>query len=179
MKRSNYEKRSRDPYFTLSLFDELLHIPLIISGLEKQNVKINNFVSALDIFPTIFDYLEIKDSVERHGTSLIPLINNQNFNRKPIFLHTIPYEKESLLDRIGIRTDEFKYFRNARNSKKDINLYDIISDPFENYNIAKENPMKVQEMEEILDKIQVIETESNVEENEEEISEELRKLGYL
>ena len=176
---SNYEKRSRDPYFTLSLFDELLHIPLIISGLEKQNVKINNFVSALDIFPTILDYLEIKDSVERHGTSLIPLINNQNFNRKPIFLHTIPYEKESLLDRIGIRTDEFKYFRNARNSKKDINLYDIISDPFENYNIAKENPMKVQEMEEILDKIQVKKTESNVEENEEEISEELRKLGYL
>ena len=39
--------------------------------------------------------------------------------------------------------------------------------------------MKVQEMEEILDKIQVTETESNVEENEEEISEELRKLGYL
>jgi len=39
--------------------------------------------------------------------------------------------------------------------------------------------VKVQEMEEILDKIQVIETESNVEENEEEISEELRKLGYL
>ena len=34
-------------------------------------------------------------------------------------------------------------------------------------------------MEEILDKIQVIKTESNVEENEEEISEELRKLGYL
>ena len=63
--------------------------------------------------------------------------------------------------------------------KKDINLYDIISDPFENYNIAKENPMKVQEMEEILDKIQVKKTESNVEENEEEISEELRKLGYL
>ena len=176
---SNYEKRSRDPYFTLSLFDELLHIPLIISGIEKQNLKINNFVSALDIFPTIFDYLEIKDSVERHGTSLIPLINNQNFNRKPIFLHTIPYEKESLLDRIGIRTDEFKYFRNAKNSKKDINLYNIIKDPFENNNIAKENPMKVKEMEEILDKIQVSKTESNVEENEEEISEELRKLGYL
>ena len=32
---------------------------------------------------------------------------------------------------------------------------------------------------EILDKIQVKKTESNVEENEEEISEELRKLGYL
>ena len=31
-KLTNYQKRSRDPYFTLSLFDELIHVPLLFVG---------------------------------------------------------------------------------------------------------------------------------------------------
>ena len=159
-----------------------MHIPLIISGLEKQNLKINNFVSALDIFPTIFDYLEIKDSVERHGTSLIPLINNQNFDRKPIFLHTIPYEKPHEDDAIGIRTNEYKYFRSSINSEKNIHLYNVQKDPFENHNIAHKNKEMVKKFEEELARLtndQIKFDEEITDENDEKIEEELKKMGYL
>jgi len=176
---NNYEIRSKDPYFTLSLFDELLHIPLIISGIEKQNKKIKDFVSQVDVFPTICDLLGIKDDEARHGKSLLPLINDETFVRDPIFIHTIPYENESSLDRIGIRTDEFKYFRNPRDVSKDVNLYHIIEDPFENNNLAEKEPAKVRKMEEVLMEMQQKSEKQNDTIDDDEIKKELRKLGYL
>lgn len=179
---NNYQIRSRDPYFTLSLFDELLHIPLIFSGIEKQDKKVKNFVSELDIFPTICDLLGIGDDENRHGKSLMPLINDESFVRDPIFIHTIPYENESSLDRIGIRTDELKYFRNSRDSTKDVNLYDIINDPFENNNMAEREPEKIRKMEEILTEMQQNTKKQNNmsnDDDDDEIKNELRKLGYL
>ena len=54
-----YQKRSRDPYFTLSLYDELLHIPFFLNGLKLPSKIISNQVSTLDIFPTIFELVGI------------------------------------------------------------------------------------------------------------------------
>ncbi|MBL77282.1 MAG: hypothetical protein CL763_10235 [Chloroflexi bacterium] len=176
---NNYQIRSRDPYFTLSLFDELLHIPLIISGIEYQGKKNKSFVSQLDIFPTLCDLLEINDDEKRHGKSLIPMINDNSIVREPIFIHTIPYENESHLDRMGIRSEKFKYFRNSRESTKDVNLYDIINDPFENDNLAEKEPEKIEEMEKILVKFQQETKIQSDESDDDEIRSELRKLGYL
>ena len=50
-----YQKRSRDPHFTLSLHDEILHIPFSLKGLTLPHKIIPNQVSTLDIFPTIFE----------------------------------------------------------------------------------------------------------------------------
>ena len=41
---TNYQKRSRDPYFTLSLFDELLHVPLLFVGKDIPTMKISELV---------------------------------------------------------------------------------------------------------------------------------------
>ena len=101
---------------------------------------------------------------------------------KEIFLHTIPYEEKSSLDRIGIRTSKFKYFRNSNNSNKDIHLYDLENDPYENNNIAKNNSSITEKMENTLQELQKNSSklEENLSEEEDEIiSEELKKMGYL
>jgi len=101
---------------------------------------------------------------------------------KEIFLHTIPYEEKSSLDRIGIRTSKFKYFRNSNNPNKDIHLYDLENDPYENNNIAKNNSSITEKMENTLQELQKNSSklEENLSEEEDEIiSEELKKMGYL
>jgi len=181
-KLTPYQKRSRDPYFTLSLFDELLHIPFFLKGLSLPSKIISNQVSTLDIFPTIFELAGILQKNTKYSSSLVPLINDQQITEKEIFLHTIPYEKESPLDKIGIRTSKYKYFRNSKNSKKDIHLYDLENDPYENNNISKNNLPIIEKMEKLLQNMQndTLELDNTIsKEEEEKISKELKKLGYI
>ena len=177
-----YQKRSRDPYFTLSLHDELLHIPFLLKGLTLPSKIISNQISTLDFFPTIFELVGIMQNNTKYSSSLVPLINNQPMTEKAIFLHTIPYEKESPLDRIGMRTSKYKYFRNSKNPKKDVHLYDLKNDPYENNNISKNNLSIIEKMEKLLYDIQnnTLELDNTLsKEEEEKISKELRKLGYM
>ena len=144
---------------------------------------ISDQISTLRIFPTIFDLVQMPQKDYFRSKSLAKLINNQNdLLGEEIFLHTSPYEKESSTDMIGIRTGKYKFFRHARNSEKNINLYDLENDPYENNNLAKNNYELVCEMEELLKKnqknVSYPDSEISMEE-EKEISKELRKLGYL
>jgi len=179
---SPYQKRSRDPYFTISLHDEILHVPFFLKGLSLPSKIISNQVSTLDIFPTILELTEILQKNTKYGSSLVPLINDQQITEKEIFLHTIPYEKESPLDKIGIRTSKYKYFRNSKNSKKDVHLYDLENDPYENNNISKNNLPIIEKMEKSLQDMQnnTLELDNAFsKEEEEKISKELKKLGYI
>jgi len=177
-----YQKRSRDPYFTLSLHDELLHIPFLLKGLTLPSKIISNQISTLDFFPTIFELVGIMQNNTKYSSSLVPLINNQPMTEKAIFLHTIPYEKESPLDKIGMRTSKYKYFRNSKNPKKDVHLYDLENDPYENNNISKNNLPIIEKMEKLLQDMQndTLELDNALsKEEEEQIKKELAKLGYM
>jgi len=179
---SPYQKRSRDPYFTLSLHDELLHIPFLLKGLTLPSKIISNQISTLDFFPTIFELVGIMQNNTKYSSSLVSLINNQPMTEKAIFLHTIPYEKESPLDKIGMRTSKYKYFRNSKNSKKDIHLYDLENDADENNNISKNNLPIIEKMEKLLQDVQnnTLELDNTLsKEEEEKISKELKKMGYM
>ena len=94
----------------------------------------------------------------------------------------MPYQKPSKLDKIGIRTSKYKYFRNSKNSKKDVHLYDLKNDPYENNNISKNNLPVIEKMEKSLRDMQndTLELDNTLsKEEEEKISKELRKLGYM
>jgi len=179
---TSYQKRSREPHFTLSLYDELLHIPFFMKGLNLPSKIIPEQVSNLEIFPTIFELLGINYKNSEFSRNLMPLINNQKLVSKDIFLHTIPYEEKSPLDKIGIRTSKYKYFRNSEDPKKNVCLFDLEVDPYENCNIVANNPNIVDEMER---KLKMMEenfpalNDELIEDDEESISEELKKLGYM
>ena len=83
---------------------------------------------------------------------------------------------------IGIRTDKYKYFRFARNPDENVHLYDLENDPFENTNIAKGNEKLISEFETKISEIEKNEVSNDDELSEEEqnsISNELKRLGYM
>ena len=180
---NNFQKRSRDTYFTLSLFDEMLRIPLFFVNNSINSRVIPNFIRNVDIFPTLCELVKINFDQQIHGRSLVPIIQGNKFEEKPAYLHTMPYEKPHPTDSVGIRTSNYKYFRSSHNPKENVNLYDLKNDPFENNNIAEINGELVTQFERILMQIQGDNfTQDEDEENPEELEKiefELKKMGYM
>ena len=186
---SPYEIRSRRPHVALSIFDETVRIPLLFVGYNTPNRKIiSQQVATVDIFPTIFEIVGIDYTQKTDGRSLVPLFKDMEFEEKPIYLHTTPHVKITSDDKVGLRAPEFKYFRLVDGIQdknvEDVHLYDLKNDPFENNNIAKNNPNKVKEMESILQAMSKIpesftgESELTEEETK-KIESQLKKLGYI
>jgi len=178
-----YQKRSRLPHFRLTLFDEAVRIPLLFVGKNIPGDKqISQQVTNVDIFPTILDELELSDNLQRDGRSLVPYFRGNNMKERGVYLHTIPYVEKSIDDKVGIRTSKYKYFRHARDSSENVNLYDLMQDPQENSNIASKNPEVVKEMELVLEELtknETIESMDDVDDKRlEKIQDELRLLGY-
>ena len=178
-----YEERSRLPYFKQSLYDENIHIPLIISNSEISSSCKNELMSNMDIFPTIFDILGIKNNKKNiDGYSYFPIVDKQKIEEKAIFLHTMPHENVEDDDAEGIRTRKYKFFRSTVDPQKNRYLYDIEIDEFENNNIIEENSNIVKDLERKINEIKSSSTEKIDEISDDEIKKiekELKKLGYM
>jgi arylsulfatase A-like enzyme len=168
------------------LYDELVHIPLLFLGYDvKKNMKISQQVRIIDIFPTILDIIGITNNITNiDAQSLLPLIEGKQIPEEPAYMETHYLIDMESQDKIGVRTSQFKFFRDKNNPQVSIHLYDLKNDPFENNNIAKIKPEIVKKMEEILQNIlqyssQVPPDDEFNEEETKQIEEELKKLGYV
>jgi arylsulfatase A-like enzyme len=139
-----------------TLYDDVVHIPLIIKTPKRQTKKVRGLVQIIDIMPTILDILDIPFSQEIQGKSLVPLINRNksvneyvyaglefNINRpRP---HPF-YPNQSINE--SIRDHKWKLIREVKfpnpNENKQIEetfeLYDLQQDPDELTNLADEFP---------------------------------------
>lgn len=118
------------------LYEEVLHVPLIISDKNLGKEKtINDPVGLIDILPTILDLNEIETPPELQGESLIPLIKGKDRNKKMV-------KSEALIDNgeiYSIRTKKWRYIKKViatgRNKEE---LYNLEKDPNQAKNIIKE-----------------------------------------
>jgi len=168
--------------FTKYLFDDVIKIPLIISGHKTpNNLEINNLVRQIDIYPTILRLANIETTDKTTGRDIFSSIEN-NQNELPAYIETGSTKPKTLGKAIGIRTSSYKYFRNRIDSKSDVYLFNLIKDPNELKNIASENPDIINKYEKILGKItknseNIVKGE--ISDEEKMIEDELRKMGYL
>lgn len=187
---SPYEKRLMQTsiWGDAFVYDDRFRIPLLILGPKiPANKKIKQQVRSIDIFPTIFEVAELNKKLLGHGKSLLPLIQDNVYDELPAFLEGAANAPKFVNKNIiGIRTSEFKYFRDKYDNTIKVHLYDLKNDPLEENNIAKNNPSTVEKMEEILTKLQndqgfdYEKSEQILDVDEEKkIEEELRKLGYM
>ena len=185
-KLTNYQKRSRESAYAISsLFDEMLHVPLLFAGNHINSSTVSDLVHHTDILPTLCGLVNINLNQAIHGRSLVLLIEGNKIEEKPIYLRTRPYldPKPNECDSIGIRTSIYKYFRSTYNAKENVHLYDLENDPYENNNIARSHKQLVARFEnKILEfqKDNLSEHKEKIPDEEiEEISNELYKLGYM
>jgi len=162
----------------------MCHVPLIICGYKTPHKIIQQLVRSLDIFPTITEIINLNQNNEMiNGQSLLPLINDKIIVEEPVYLES-DVHSSSDNNVIGIRTSKYKYFRNEKDSSKNIHLYDLENDLLEEKNIAKDFTNIVGEMEDILKKIKNPNLKQNVDTHIDDdeikkIEEELKKLGYV
>jgi len=163
------------------LLDLNVHIPLlIINDQINANSTISQQVRQVDIFPTLLDILGIENPGKVDGQSLLPLINGEDFEELPAYMESTPLIQMKANEVIGLRTSQFKYFRDREDKTKRIHLYDLKNDPLEEINIAKKEKDIINNMEEIIEELhkESVEDAEFDEEETKAIEDELKKLGY-
>ena len=137
---------------TAQVFDDRFRIPLLFSGSGVDNNKIiTKQVRSVDIYPTIFDIIELEVDEKIDGVSLLPLVHDSNVKDNPAIIESRINVSEGITSNtVGVRTSKYKYFRNSDNVNKDVGLFDLEKDPLEEKNIQKSNKSIVLEMENIL-----------------------------
>jgi len=132
-----------------SLYNELLHVPLIIYAphlpIKKKSLITN--VSLIDIFPTILELIGIKDFDEQKimGSSLLPLISGEDRVKTNIIFSEFKSKGEKIRLQ-SIITDKYKYiysldgevttaFGGVPISINEEELFHLSYDPLERHNL--------------------------------------------
>jgi arylsulfatase A-like enzyme len=127
------------------LYDELIHVPLIICGPGiRGNRIVRDQVSLIDIVPTILDLLGYQPLKKFQGRSLLPLIKGQNLPRKAAISEYYFIEG---IEGYSYRTEDYKYILKLERGKRYNELYNLSGDPEEQHNLALDEKELTQEYE--------------------------------
>ncbi len=183
------EMRSFNTRGADTLYDEVIHVPLIFSGYNLTSKKvILELVRQVDIFPTLLEISELKNDLNTDGRSLLPLINEEKIKELPAYIET-GINLGTLLDKktemsgkiIGIRTSSYKYWRARNDPKQNVCLFNLKDDSNEENNISDDNEKIIGEMESILENLKE-KSSSSTKMSDDEVQKAkdlLLKLGYI
>lgn len=143
-----YEHRRFDHGF--SLYNELIHVPLIIRVPDRRDGKtVTGTVSSIDVMPTILDIMDVQvpDTVTRQlrGKTLVPVMNGATatgdvYSETDYRLYTY---KRSITTQDG-----WKFIYTLESNGRE--LYNLKSDPRETMNLVDTEPRVAYEMEQKL-----------------------------
>jgi arylsulfatase A-like enzyme len=123
-----------------TLYDELVHVPLVISGPNlPKGKRVDNQVRLIDVAPTIIDLLGLKTTDQYQsqirGKSLLNLIDGKEDEPRDAFMET---DYRNYTHKRGIRTaDGWKYILTMDTGEKE--LYHLKDDPSESKNVYNDN----------------------------------------
>jgi len=164
---------------TKKLYQELIHVPLMIKFPGNNNKKtINDSVELIDLMPTIIDYMgfSIPDSYKLDGRK----INFRKPEKKKIFSET---KRSASLQ--SVIWKGWKLIYDPTNKNKE--LYNLRKDHFELRNIVSENNKMAKKTETMLQEwnkyVELRKRFLNIESKQPKLSPEdieiLKSLGYI
>ncbi|NRA34580.1 MAG: sulfatase [Polyangiaceae bacterium] len=123
---------------SVSLYDELIHVPLLVRAPQVPARVVKEPVSLIDLGPTILDLFGRAPLPQFLGQSLVPFLRGQD----PVL--TRPIIAEGRLKKSWIFRDGFKLIVDDRVNTTE--LYDLNSDPKEDHNIFEDHPSAAQRL---------------------------------
>ena len=156
-------------------YNSTLHVPLIISLPVKFKPGRNSqFVSHIDIFPTVCDVLGIKKPDQLQGRTLLPALLGEKIREIPIYFESLsPYYTRGWAPLRGIIWKGYKYIDLPIKE-----LYDLRKDFQESKNLAKKVDWSrfKRKLERIMKEYRL---EASTKRFKPGTEEKLRSLGYL
>ena len=123
----------------LSLYEESIKVPMILTWFGKtpeNRIDNEHLVSGIDVVPTILDYAGIDISSKISGKSLKSLIENPDTTWRDYLVTELAIDPRDKNKTGRMITDgRFKYIVYSY-GKRNEQLFDLLSDPGENTNIA-------------------------------------------
>ncbi len=113
---------------SVNLYDELIHVPLIIKGAGIEPGSVSQLVSLIDLGPTIMDIFGVDTPADFMGQSLVPLLQGRDVTL------TRPIAAEGRLKQAMVFPNGTKVVVDQR--KKTVEVYDLTSDPGEEKNLS-------------------------------------------
>lgn len=126
------------------LYDCTLVVPLalVMPGRVPADRRIGDICRMQDMLPTMLNLLGIRPGAAVDGRSLTPLMRGRDRKPEPEFYIT----ECTWMRKHGWRTPEWKLIQALEpdlHSKPEIELYNLITDPQENHNLAEHEPQTV------------------------------------
>jgi arylsulfatase A-like enzyme len=123
------------------IYDNTLHIPLIIRYPKRipAGLRVKGYTQQKDLVPTLLDLAGIKTRIRFDGQSLMQLVTGEKASLDSEFYIT----ECTWMRKHGWRTPEWKLIVALEpdfHFKPPVELYNLVEDPKENNNLAKERP---------------------------------------
>lgn len=115
----------------MTLFEELLHVPLIVVGTGVAEATVNpHLVSMIDLAPTILAAAGVPVGKTMEGRSLLDDIRAEPWHQQRIFAQYADFQ-------YCIRTPRWKLVQYPRGGR--LQLFDLQKDPLEQHNVRRDN----------------------------------------
>lgn len=135
-------------YHGQTLYNEVIHVPMLwrVPGWPAR--KIETPVSIVDIPPTVLDLMGLQIPDEFQGTSLVPAMVGDTLEPRPIFSELLPYTSWKESHKTVIEGD-WKLIHVISAGR--FELYNLADDPMEKNNVYADHPKKAETLKRHLD----------------------------
>jgi arylsulfatase A-like enzyme len=116
------------------LYEELIHVPLVVAGPDVESGRVATPVQLLDIPPTLLSAVGETSPDEYLGDDISGVLRSEDPTEKPVVSETPRGEEWS----VGVRDHRYTYVRGVGHDQTE--LYDRDEDPREQSPVAQEPP---------------------------------------
>ena len=177
-----------------TLYDDVLHVPLIVKVPQYEGKKVGGLTQIIDIMPTVLKILNIQTDTAAQGKDLVSMIETNEESNDFVFsgsefnvgIFNSVYKQKSVNE--AARDHQWKLIHEVKLSEsggvenETFELYDIKNDRDELYNVIDDQAEVAAELKKILSdwtyESKNIMRKGKTEEVPDSLQEEARKRGY-